>query len=145
MEKGWNERELGYSRGAARGRCVCGAELPPDARFCEMCGREVLISGPVYPDPEPSRERRCPNCGAISEPGWAFCEICGAPMSESTGGRDIVIEADIEKLDSASFSDPPKRNKVTAPDPVKGDIKMTRKEKPEFKNPGGLFSAAGDL
>lgn len=37
--------------------CTCGAQLPPDARFCHKCGKpqreEVLIEEPEAPPPEP--------------------------------------------------------------------------------------------
>ncbi len=49
----------------------CGAELPEDARFCHMCGKEVR------------RRTVCPRCRAELPDGSRFCSFCGAPVSGS--------------------------------------------------------------
>ncbi len=48
----------------------CGAENPPDAKFCWNCGAKL--------QPEPVI---CPKCGAVNEPGAKFCSQCGARLS----------------------------------------------------------------
>lgn len=44
----------------------CGAENPPNARFCNNCGRPL--------------PRVCANCGAENPPGARFCNQCGMPL-----------------------------------------------------------------
>jgi class 3 adenylate cyclase/predicted ATPase len=55
-----------------QGACAaCGADLPPDARFCVACG------APTGPVP-------CPSCGSPLTPGARFCASCGASVSGET-------------------------------------------------------------
>lgn len=36
--------------------CSCGAQLPPDARFCHKCGKPLFEEVPSVPEPEPVPE-----------------------------------------------------------------------------------------
>jgi class 3 adenylate cyclase len=45
----------------------CGAENPPDKRFCGDCGSALVIV--------------CSSCGGSNEPGKKFCGDCGAPLA----------------------------------------------------------------
>ena len=47
----------------------CGAALPDGARFCHICGKEIL------------QAPRCPSCGASLPDGSKFCSFCGAALS----------------------------------------------------------------
>lgn len=47
----------------------CGAALPKDARFCHICGKEVL------------QTPHCPSCGASLPEGSNFCSFCGTALS----------------------------------------------------------------
>jgi class 3 adenylate cyclase/tetratricopeptide (TPR) repeat protein len=44
----------------------CGSDNPPDAAFCEQCGRKL--------------ERLCPACKAPVSPGARFCKKCGVRL-----------------------------------------------------------------
>ena len=50
----------------------CGANLPPNAKFCLECGEKVA--------PPEAEEVTCPKCGAKVKPG-KFCLQCGAPLA----------------------------------------------------------------
>ncbi len=52
----------------------CGANLPPNAKFCAMCGRKVEI-----PKPQP---RFCRFCGSKIVAGSLFCHNCGKRLQE---------------------------------------------------------------
>lgn len=52
----------------------CGAVLPPDAKFCAMCGEKVEI-----PKPKP---RFCRFCGSKAVEGSLFCHNCGKKLLE---------------------------------------------------------------
>ena len=47
----------------------CGAALPEDARFCHICGKEIL------------KTPHCPSCGASLPEGSNFCSFCGTALS----------------------------------------------------------------
>jgi len=49
----------------------CGAENPPDAKFCLTCG-EKLEQG-----------MKCPKCGKVNPPGAKFCLECGTKLGAS--------------------------------------------------------------
>jgi class 3 adenylate cyclase/tetratricopeptide (TPR) repeat protein len=51
----------------------CGADNPPDKRFCGDCGTPL--------------ESGCPNCGAVNPPDKRFCGDCGTPLTASTALR----------------------------------------------------------
>lgn len=52
----------------------CGAVLPPDAKFCAMCGEKV-----EKPKPKP---RFCRFCGSKAVEGSLFCHNCGQKLLE---------------------------------------------------------------
>jgi class 3 adenylate cyclase/tetratricopeptide (TPR) repeat protein len=56
----------------------CGAENPPDKRFCGDCGAPLATG--------------CPSCGATNPPGKRFCGDCGTTLAASaapaTAGPD---------------------------------------------------------
>jgi double zinc ribbon protein len=43
----------------------CGAEVDPDARFCQACG---------------ARLHECPNCGFVNRAGGGYCAKCGRSL-----------------------------------------------------------------
>ncbi|MGE5560422.1 MAG: zinc ribbon domain-containing protein [Chloroflexota bacterium] len=47
---------------------ACGADNPPDARFCSTCGADL------------NQSRRCPKCGEANAPDAKFCHHCGRPL-----------------------------------------------------------------
>lgn len=52
-------------------KCLnCGKDLPPEARFCMVCGAAVERA-----------EGRCPHCGAEAMPGAVFCNQCGKKIN----------------------------------------------------------------
>lgn len=53
--------------------CSCGAVNPVTAKFCQSCGKPVVIPG------------KCPSCGHQNAPEAKFCQNCGAPLA---GGED---------------------------------------------------------
>jgi class 3 adenylate cyclase len=56
-------------------RCLnCHFENPPDARFCQNCGRPL--------------GRACPNCGTLNEPGTRFCKQCGTRLASEAGTEE---------------------------------------------------------
>lgn len=69
----------------------CGAEIPANAIFCNMCGVRI-----VRPDPEPEPEPEiveeepavCYVCGADIEPGARFCTRCGTPVMPPEAGDE---------------------------------------------------------
>ena len=51
----------------------CHADLPEIAKFCFICGAEVI------------RERICQNCGHKLEENARFCMMCGTPADSGCG------------------------------------------------------------
>ncbi|MBW2348918.1 MAG: zinc-ribbon domain-containing protein [Deltaproteobacteria bacterium] len=52
-------------------KCLnCGKDLPPEARFCMVCGAAVERA-----------EGRCPHCGTEAMPGAVFCNQCGKKIN----------------------------------------------------------------
>ena len=65
----------------------CGAQLPPNAKFCLQCGEKVGA-------PE-ADEVTCPKCGAKVKAG-KFCMECGAPLAQPVCpkcGKPVVAGA----------------------------------------------------
>jgi predicted amidophosphoribosyltransferase len=85
----------------------CGAQNPPDVRFCEQCAAPLEAAKPKKPEPKPAvvqtfvakpppkprdpmkrpeakpaveATRTCPQCGAKNPPNTRFCEQCAAPL-----------------------------------------------------------------
>ena len=46
---------------------ACGAANPAEARFCQGCGKPLLIA--------------CPSCGTRNAPGARFCQNCGTALA----------------------------------------------------------------
>ena len=76
----------------------CGAENPPDKRFCGDCGSPLAAV--------------CEACGAENPPGKRFCGDCGAPIDEvsappAAGSGSQAAEAPIaeRRLVSVLFAD----------------------------------------
>jgi hypothetical protein len=81
----------------------CGANLPPQARFCLQCGQPVSPSpAPAAPAPSavapaaPSGpvELKCQSCGAPLKPlpgeMVVTCEYCGTPVALSRGAWKAI-------------------------------------------------------
>ena len=49
---------------------VCGADCPPEAKFCRNCGTKL------------EQKAFCKSCGAELVPGAKFCRNCGASVSD---------------------------------------------------------------
>jgi class 3 adenylate cyclase/tetratricopeptide (TPR) repeat protein len=62
----------------------CGAENPPEARFCANCGHALSAI--------------CSKCGAQLNPDAQFCHVCGQPVAE-------VAPAEERKLVTVLFAD----------------------------------------
>ena len=72
-----NRDKIGQIKGVAK--CAsCGAEISPDALFCNSCGTKVVRAEEAKP--AESAERACPACGATVAEGNAFCTSCGAKL-----------------------------------------------------------------
>ncbi len=68
----------------------CGGQVPADARFCPLCGHQLLVLG------------QCGNCGKNLTPGARFCSRCGRPTAQ----RPQVLvcpHCRAENLPGASF------------------------------------------
>lgn len=64
----------------------CDKENPPDNRFCDNCGFELVSPTPPAPTPVPAaqigvREVTCPSCGHVNPADSSFCEQCGATIT----------------------------------------------------------------
>ncbi|HEV2316188.1 MAG TPA: zinc ribbon domain-containing protein [Thermoplasmata archaeon] len=87
----------------------CGAELPPNARFCLSCGAQIPNmpgapgGAPAPPPPPPvaapiappeAKELKCPACGAPIQPTFGdmvlSCEYCGASVSLGGAGWKAI-------------------------------------------------------
>ena len=60
--------------------CTCGAELPPDARFCHKCGKPQVDLLPHHDDDEEGEEQAVVDVAAVS-PAAAAAAV--APRSET--------------------------------------------------------------
>ena len=58
---------------------VCGAENPPDARFCCSCSSALPELAPP-PAPAPAMGRVCPACGSLVGDTAMFCTSCGTRL-----------------------------------------------------------------
>ena len=82
---------------------VCGADNPPEARFCSTCGNPLSA--------------RCPNCGSPLPGPVNFCPVCGHQLAEGAPTAQerklvTVLFADVtgstglgEQLDPEQLSD----------------------------------------
>ena len=57
----------------------CNAELPEVAKFCLMCGAEVI------------RERICSRCGHKLEEQAKFCMLCGTPADAASEKKQLKV------------------------------------------------------
>lgn len=54
----------------------CGAEVPSNSAFCNVCGTKIEV---------PRRKTKgkvCPNCGAVADTGATFCTTCGTKLPD---------------------------------------------------------------
>ena len=56
----------------------CGADVPSNASFCNVCGAKVNRVGAAEADT--GAERLCPVCHATAEIDSLFCNHCGAKL-----------------------------------------------------------------
>lgn len=56
--------------------CSCGAVNPVTAKFCQSCGKPVVIPG------------KCPSCGHQNAPEAKFCQNCGTPLTGGEGTHE---------------------------------------------------------
>lgn len=69
----------------------CGAEVPANAVFCNMCGERIVRPEPEpvpVPVVEPEPVTVCYVCGADLEPGAKFCTRCGTPVARDEAPTD---------------------------------------------------------
>lgn len=72
----------------AQTKCAkCGAELPPNAKFCLQCGEKIT-------PPTPSGMVVCPQCGKVV-PSGKFCPECGHKLTPTCPkcGKDVAVGA----------------------------------------------------
>lgn len=62
----------------------CGADVPLNAAFCNVCGTKIVQT--MIVDGENGGARYCPKCHAVVAADHLFCNSCGAKMDE--GGQD---------------------------------------------------------
>ena len=72
----------------------CGKENPPDNRFCDNCGFELVSTTPPAPSPVSEaqigvREATCPSCGHANPADSAFCEQCGATIAATPQTKPV--------------------------------------------------------
>lgn len=63
--------QMNAQKGSAKCQS-CGSELPPDAKFCAVCGTAVSFKQETE-----KSQRFCPQCGAPAENDDLFCAGCG--------------------------------------------------------------------
>ena len=73
----------------------CGAELIPNAKFCDKCGADIE-SAPKTTTTETKEETSttCPSCGAELLPNAKFCDKCGSSITnapKTTGTATTVV------------------------------------------------------
>lgn len=57
----------------------CGADVPAQAAFCNVCGAKIASPAPAAaPDQD---TQICPSCGAAVGKGNLFCTHCGARLT----------------------------------------------------------------
>lgn len=73
---------------------VCGADCPPEAKFCRNCGTKL------------EQKEFCKSCGAELRPGGKFCRNCGASVNDT----ETIFE------NFANASEMPQKNSANAPE-----------------------------
>jgi uncharacterized OB-fold protein len=62
----------------------CGADVAPDAAFCNNCGTKVVKAAPApAPVAAAGAQPLCPNCGNVVAEGNLFCNNCGTKIIQS--------------------------------------------------------------
>lgn len=102
--------------------CIkCGAELPDEALFCNMCGspqpavkQEPIENKQQVSKPESPKiltEMKCPNCGAPMNPvpgeGMIVCQYCGSSITLGSAGwskidKHYILDIKVPMQDQAS-------------------------------------------
>lgn len=68
----------------------CGAEMPNQSMFCNVCGSQLVHK-------KEKTNNLCSNCGAEIEEGYLFCTSCGSKVSDMKKEEPNVLEcSDIE-------------------------------------------------
>ncbi|MHA2028247.1 MAG: double zinc ribbon domain-containing protein [Candidatus Kariarchaeaceae archaeon] len=67
----------------------CGADNPPEARFCFECGKEIFSKSSISPSKEES-VLHCSKCGVSNPKNMSFCFECGTPLA-----REQEVESNI--------------------------------------------------
>src|SRR6201993_2871681 len=103
----------------------CSSDNPPDAAFCEQCGRKL--------------ELICPACKAGVSPGARFCKKCGASLdpafarskplaAEGTSGSGISVLA---QQSSVEVSDGERKTVTALFADIKGSMELMEDLDPE--------------
>jgi membrane protease subunit (stomatin/prohibitin family) len=69
---------------------ACGQPLPTGARFCPVCGHNLLVFD------------RCDTCGANLPPHAKFCSDCGKPVEEKRPSR-VCPHCRFENLPQSAY------------------------------------------
>ncbi|MFL5842052.1 MAG: adenylate/guanylate cyclase domain-containing protein, partial [Thermoleophilaceae bacterium] len=77
----------------------CGAQNPPNAKFCMECGAAL--------------ERRCPSCGTPAPEGSKFCMECGAALDARVAPQRPPEPAPVRPSQPGASALPEERRKVT--------------------------------
>ena len=56
----------------------CGADNPPNQKFCGECGTQLAAG--------------CPNCGATNPPGQRFCGECGTALATEVASARPALD-----------------------------------------------------
>ena len=64
----------------------CGAENPPEAKFCTSCGTPLALT--------------CPGCGSATQPGAQFCGECGTKLGTPAASGETAVAAREEPVAS---------------------------------------------
>ena len=59
----------------------CGADNPPEARFCFECGKEILGKSALSSSKEED-VIHCSKCGVSNPPNMNYCFECGTPLEK---------------------------------------------------------------
>ena len=72
--------------------CSCGAQLPPDARFCHKCGKPQRAEILVEEEPEPTaiQEARLPPPSAPTPAALNFRNPVAVRVGLEVGPKNVV-------------------------------------------------------
>ncbi len=105
------------------GKCPqCGADVPPDALFCSVCGFRLE---PQRPEGQPFNAR-CARCGAELAPDSVFCTVCGlrvaepVPMAEPVSMAEPAPEEEPAPMEESTLAaeSVPVEEPAPVPEPV---------------------------